>query len=65
MTQNLDPRVLAVFTHALDNESVAAQVALVQCFSAVFGDSAWWASILADDPAVADLVRTTNRRMTH
>lgn len=61
----LDPRVLHVFNQALDNDAAAAQVVLVQCFSAVFGGSEWWQRMLATEPAIAALVFSTRRRTLH
>ena len=61
----LDPRVLHVFNQALDNDAAAAQVVLIQSFSAVFGGLDWWRAMLAAEPAIAALVFSTRRRTLH
>lgn len=65
LTCPLDPRVLHVFNLALDHDAAAAQVVMIQCFSAVFGGSDWWQHMLATEPAIAALVLSTRRRTLH
>jgi hypothetical protein len=61
----LDPRVLSVLTEALDHDSVTVQMVLLQCFSLAFGGCDWWLRMLADDPAVAALVKSASHRTVH
>jgi hypothetical protein len=62
-----DPRVLAMISRALDHSiySPATQLAIVQCFSAVFGATEWWGAMLEDDPEIAAIVRIANTRTMH
>lgn len=62
-----DPRVLALIGHALDNGiyTPAVQIALVQCFEAVFGCTQWWRDMLDGDPHIAEIVRIANQRTLH
>lgn len=62
-----DPRVLAMIHIALDNGvySPATQIALVQCFTAVFGQTKWWAQMLDDEPEIAALVKLAAIRTLH
>jgi hypothetical protein len=66
-TQQPDPRVLEVISHALHNGiySVPTQLALVRCFAGVFGDDAWWKQMVRDDPEIAKLVHAATRRVLH
>lgn len=62
-----DPRVLAMITAALDHSIYhpQTQIALVQCFVAVFGQTKWWRDMLDDDPGIAALVKIATRQTLH
>jgi hypothetical protein len=62
-----DPRVITLINTALSHGIYCptTQLALVQCFSAVFGQTEWWREMLDDDPAIAALVRHANQRVLH
>ena len=62
-----DPRVMAMISTALDNGLYEphTQIALVQCFSAVFGQTQWWRDMLAQEPGIAQLVHLATKQVMH
>lgn len=58
---------MALIGHALDNGvySPQTQLALVQCFSVVFGQTRWWREMLDDDPEIAALVQIATKQTMH
>lgn len=62
-----DPRILAMISHALDHGiyTPGVNLALVQCFYHVFGDTEWWRDMLDNEPAIAALVHVATTRTLH
>ena len=62
-----DPRVIAIINHALTNGAFEpfTQVALVRCFSSVFGDTQWWRDMLDSDDDIARMVNIATARTMH
>jgi hypothetical protein len=67
MPQAVDPRVVALISHALDHGDYCprTQLGLVACFTMMFGAEPWWHAMLDSDPAIAALVRLASSRVLH